>query len=168
MQTIIRPEEPSDAEAIELVTVQAFKNGPHTDHTEQFIVRELRLAGALTVSLVAETKGQIIGHVAISAVRISDGVEGWYGLGPISVAPANQGQGVGKQLMERSLDQLRAVAANGCVVLGDPKYYGRFGFAPVAGLVLPRVPAEYFQALVMGSKIPQGEVSYHQAFEAKQ
>lgn len=167
MQTIIRPEEPRDAEAIELVTIQAFENAPHTDHTEQFIVRELRLAGALTVSLVAETNGQIMGHVAISPVRISDGAAGWYGLGPVSVAPANQGQGVGKQLMERSLDRLRSVAANGCVVLGDPKYYGRFGFAPVAGLVLPGVPAEYFQALVMGCKIPQGEVSYHQAFEAK-
>ena len=168
MPTIIRPEEPRDAAAIERVTIDAFMGAPHTDHTEQFIVRELRRAHALAVSLVAEVNGQIVGHVAVSAVQISDGAQSWFGLGPISVLPAHQGQGIGTQLMETAIRQLVAMPAKGCVVLGDPGYYGRFGFAPVAGLVLPGVPAEYFQALVLNSEVPQGEVTYHPAFEAKQ
>ena len=167
MPSSIRPEEPRDAAAIERVTIDAFTSAPHTDHTEQFIVRELRRAHALAVSLVAEVNGQVVGQVAVSAVQISDGAHSWFGLGPISVLPAHQGQGVGTQLMEAAIQRLMAIAAKGCVVLGDPGYYGRFGFAPVAGLVLPGVPAEYFQALVLNSEIPQGEVSYHPAFEAK-
>ena len=168
MLTIIRSEEPRDEPAIELVTIEAFKLAPHTDHTEQFIVRELRLANALTVSLVAEANEQIIGHVAISPVQISNGADSWFGLGPISVLPAHQGQGIGTQLMEAAMQKLHARSAKGCVVLGDPNYYGRFGFVPVAGLVLPGVPAECFQAVLLNSDTPQGEVTYHLAFEAKQ
>jgi predicted N-acetyltransferase YhbS len=59
MLTIIRPEEPRDVPALELVTIEAFKLAPQTDHTEEFIVRELRLANALTVSLVAEANEHI-------------------------------------------------------------------------------------------------------------
>lgn len=168
MHITIRPEEPFDAPAIERVTVQAFTNAPHTDHTEQFIVRELRRTGALAVSLVAEADGRVVGHVAVSPVRIGDGADGWFGLGPISVLPAHQGQGIGTQLMDATLRQLRTTAAKGCVVLGEPGYYGRFGFLPVAGLVLPDVPPEYFQAISFGTGIPQGEVTYHPAFQAQQ
>ena len=167
MPTIIRPEEPRDVPAIELVTIEAFKHAPHTDHTEQFIVRDLRLANALTVSMVAEANEQIIGHVAISPIQISNGADAWFGLGPISVLPAHQGRGIGTQLMEAALQQLQETSARGCVVLGDPNYYGRFGFAQVAGLVLTGVPSEYFQAMSLNSDFPQGEVTYHPAFEAK-
>jgi putative acetyltransferase len=168
MLTTIRPEESNDAQAIEQVTIDAFKNAPHTDHTEQFIVRELRLAQALSVSLVAESDGQVVGHVAVSPVQISDGAEQWFGLGPISVSPVHQGKGVGSQLMHAALNQLKAMSASGCVLLGDPNYYQRFGFKPIASLVLPGIPAEYFQAIVFSPTIPQGNVTYHQAFSAKQ
>jgi len=168
MSTIIRPEEPRDASAIERVTVEAFENAPHTDHTEQFIVRELRLANALTVSIVAEVHGQVIGHMAVSPIQISNGVDRWFGLGPISVLPAHQAKGIGTQLMHAALEQLRAASARGCVVLGDPGYYSRFGFTNVPELVLPGAPTEYFQAIVWDSSTPQGEVTYHRAFQAVQ
>lgn len=87
----IRNEAPGDAAAIEAVTVTAFLDAPHTDHTEQFIVRALRAAGQLSVSLVAEHDGVIVGHVAISPVAISDGATDWYGLGPVSVLPPASG-----------------------------------------------------------------------------
>lgn len=164
---IVRPETQLDAQAIERVTVEAFRNASHTSHTEQFIVRELRRSNALSVSMVAEADGEIIGHVAVSPVHIGDGAERWFGLGPISVLPGHQGKGVGTQLMEAALQKLRASSAQGCVVLGDPRYYGRFGFKPLAGLVLPGVPAEYFQGLVLGTGIPQGQVKYHDAFDAQ-
>ena len=167
MSMHVRAELPDDAEAIEQVTISAFKNAPHSDHTEQFIVRELRAANSLTVSLVAELNGQIVGHVAVSPVTISDGSSHWFGLGPISVAPEFQGQGVGSELMNAAMSALKELPAQGCVLLGDPSYYRRFGFNPVPGLVLPGVPAEYFQAMPISGLLPQGEVKYHEAFHAK-
>lgn len=172
MPPTIRPEQAADAQAIERVTIDAFLNAPHTDHTEQFIVRALREHGALTVSLVAEVAGQIVGHVAVSPVGIGDasgdGRGRWFGLGPISVIPGHQGQGIGGELMRAALAALRDRSASVCVLLGDPGYYGRFGFRAVDGLVLPGVPAEYFLALSLdGAAWPQGAVRYHPAFNAK-
>lgn len=162
----IRKEIPSDAAAIETVTVAAFRNAAHTEHTEQFIIRELRKSGVLSVSLVAEDDGAVIGHVAVSPITISNGATQWYGLGPISVAPEHQGRGVGAQLMAHALTELRALGAAGCVVLGEPGYYSRFGFTAESSLALPGVPAEYFQSISFNGSLPSGEVSYHAAFAA--
>lgn len=167
MNIKIRSEKLSDAEPIESVTIEAFLNAPHTDHTEQFIVRALRKANALTISLVAEDQGKVIGHVAISPVTISDGSKGWFGLGPISVSPKHQNSGIGSMLMRQALEDLKIMKVSGCVLLGEPAYYSRFGFKPEANLVLPGVPAEYFQALSFASSIPEGQVAYHEAFNAK-
>lgn len=164
MDIQISNESSDDAAKIHQVTAQAFLNAPHTDHTEQFIVDALRRVGALTISCVAKADGEIIGHVAISPVTLSNGATGWFGLGPISVLPEFQGQGIGSKLMKSALATLDAMAASGCVVLGDPGYYGRFGFKVVDGLVLPGVPAEYFQALSLNGNFPHGAVSYHEAF----
>lgn len=163
----IREESAGDSAQIHRVTEQAFLNVPHTEHTEQFIVEALRNSGVLTISQVAVANGEIIGHVAISPVTISNGATGWFGLGPISVLPELQGQGVGSKLMRSSLAALKAMGAAGCVVLGDPGYYGRFGFKVIDGLVYPGVPAEYFQALSFDGKFPHGEVAYHEAFSAQ-
>ena len=151
---------------LERVTIDAFRHAPHTGHTEQFIVRALRRRRRLSVSLVAEDDVAIVGHVAVSPVRISAGDEGWYGLGPISVAPSWQGCGVGTSLMREALDRLRALGARGCVVLGDPAYYARFGFCAEPSLVLPDVPAAYFQALSFDGRVPAGTVTYDEAFAA--
>lgn len=167
MDIQIREESARDAAQIHRVTEQAFLNVLHTEHTEQFIVAALRSSGALTISRVAEADEEIVGHVAISPVTISDSATGWFGLGPISVLPDFQSQGIGSKLMRSSLAALEAMGAAGCVVLGDPGYYGRFGFKVVDGLVFPGVPAEYFQALSFDGKFPQGEVTYHEAFFAQ-
>lgn len=163
----IRSELPSDAAAIEAITIAAFKNAAHSNHTEQFIVRGLRSAGALSVSLVAEDDGRVIGHVAVSPVTISTGAGGWHGLGPLSVEPERQGRGIGSRLIRAALDNLRASGASGCVVLGEPGYYSRFGFVTNSRLILPGVPPEYFQALSFKNAPPAGTVSYHNAFTAK-
>lgn len=167
MNIEVSNEKSGDEAKIHQVTEQAFLGAPHTDHTEQFIVDALRHAGALTISQVAKAGGEIVGHVAISPVTISGGVTGWFGLGPISVLPEFQGLGIGSKLMQSSLAALEGMGASGCVVLGDPGYYGRFGFTVVDGLVFPGVPAEYFQALSFSDEFPKGEVSYHEAFSAK-
>lgn len=167
MQILIRPEQAADAAAIEAVTRAAFLDAPHTDHTEHRIVNALRDAGQLAVSLVAVAQDAVIGHVAVSPVTVSDGAAGWYGLGPISVAPAHQGQGVGTQLMAQALAQLRELGAAGCVVLGDPHYYARFGFKPEPALVLPGVPPAYFQAILLAGPWACGTVAYHASFSVK-
>ena len=163
----IRNELATDVDAIDAVTIAAFKDAPHTGHTEQFIVKALRSAGKLSISLVAERDGEVAGHVAVSPVNISDGSTGWYGLGPISVMPACQGQGIGSRLMLAALQALRASGAAGCVVLGEPGYYGRFGFRAEPGLVLADVPPEYFQALAFSGTVPSGTVTYDAAFNAR-
>ncbi|MBV1959701.1 MAG: N-acetyltransferase [Pseudomonadales bacterium] len=167
MNIKIRKEKPEDIEQIHDLTVAAFLDAEHADHTEQFIVKALRNSGVLTVSLVAEEAGQIIGHVALSPVTISNDARDWYGLGPISVLPARQGKGIGSQLMRVAISELRSLGANGCVLLGDPGYYFRFGFKPIDGIVLPDVPAEYFQVLLLKGSYPQGTVSYHESFSAQ-
>lgn len=166
----LRHETPDDIAAIEAVTVAAFTDAPHTSHTEQFIVRALRAANELTLSIVAEARGQIVGHVALSPVTIIDHhgrkAENWYGLGPISVLPQRQGQGIGSRLMEQALSELRAMRAAGCVLLGDPAYYARFGFQAHAGLQLPGVPPGYFMALALHGPVPEGIAQYSDAFNA--
>jgi putative acetyltransferase len=163
----IRLEKSSDIQSIHQVTVAAFLDAPHTDHTEQYIVKALRNSGALTISLVAEDSNQIIGHVAVSPVTISDGSQDWYGLGPISVNPNEQGKGIGSKLMRAALEELKKIKANGCVLLGDPNYYHRFGFEPKDGLLLPDVPLEYFQFLLLQGTHPKGTVAYDESFSAQ-
>lgn len=163
----IRSETPSDIAAIEAVTAAAFLNAPHTSHMEQFIVNALRKAGQLSVSLVAEESDVVIGHVAVSPVSISDGSNGWYGLGPISVVPERQGEGIGSQLMEQALSELRRKGAAGCVLVGEPNYYGRFGFKAEPTLVLPDVPPEYFQAICFRGAVPTGTVAFDEGFNAR-
>ncbi|WP_422422418.1 GNAT family N-acetyltransferase [Pseudomonas sp. GZD-222] len=166
MNITLRNEQPADFDSIARLTEAAFRNEEHSSHTEQFIVDALRKAGQLSVSLVAEENGAIIGHVAVSPVTISSGATGWYGLGPISVWPDRHGQGIGSSLMKAALAELQRLGAEGCVLLGDPGYYARFGFKVHPGLELPGVPQEYFQALSFASTVPTGVVTYHEAFEA--
>ena len=166
MNPSIRDETPGDVDAIARITEAAFANAPHASRTEHRIVDALREAGQLSVSLVALEGEALVGHVALSPVMLSSGDAGWHGLGPISVHPDRQGHGIGAALMVAAIERLKTMGSAGCVLLGDPAYYVRFGFKACEQLVLPGVPAEYFQALPLAGGIPAAEVSYHAAFEA--
>jgi len=163
---VIRDEVDADVAVIADVTVAAFKTLAISNHTEQFIIEALRAAKALTVSLVAEREGKIVGHVAFSPVTISDNAPNWYGLGPVSVLPEYQRQGIGTALIREGLSRLRRLNACGCCLVGHPEYYHRFGFRNIAGLVLEGVPAEVFFALPLIAPPPQGAVHFHPAFMA--
>lgn len=160
----IRDEVKEDAAAITSVTVAAFETLEISSHTEQFIVEALRVADALTISLVAELDGRVIGHIAFSPVAISEGTPGWYGLGPVSVLPDYQRQGIGKALIREGLTRLKALGARGCCLVGHPEYYPQFGFQNIPGLGLEGVPPEAFFALAFDGLFPQGEVTFHPAF----
>ena len=128
LEMIIRNEIKEDIEAISEVTIAAFQNLQISNKTEQFIIHALRKAGVLSISLVAEIEKQVVGHIAFSPVTISDGSKNWYGLGPISVMPEYQKQGIGKTLVNEGLSLLKAQGGKGCALVGDPGYYQRFGF----------------------------------------
>lgn len=164
---IIRNEVESDVEVISDVTKAAFENHPYSQQTEQFIVNALRAANALTISLVAEVGGKVVGHIAFSPVTISDGSNDWYGIGPLSVLPEYQKQGVGKSLVHEGIDSLKALGAKGCVLVGDPNYYERFGFRSISELIHDGVPQKNFLALPFDENKAQGVVVFHQGFSAK-
>lgn len=164
----LRNETDADLCAIAEVTAAAFKTLEISNHTEQFIITALRNARALAVSLVAEVDGRVVGHIAFSPVSISDGTHNWYGLGPVSVLPEYQRQGIGKALVLEGLSRLKVLKAGGCCLVGHPEYYRKFGFWNMPGLVLDGVPQEFFFALPFDGRSPQGTVTFHDAFKANE
>jgi putative acetyltransferase len=165
-KVVIRSETSADVSTIAEVTAAAFQALAISGHTEQFIIAALRAAQALTLSLVAEVDGRVVGHIAFSPVTISDGSPNWYGLGPVSVLPACQRRGIGSALIREGISRLKDLGAGGCCLVGHPEYYRRFGFQNLQGLVLEGVPAEVFFALPLAGPIPQGSVEFHAGFKA--
>lgn len=164
---LIRKETAADVAAIEEVTIAAFQALAISQHTEQFVIHALRQAQVLTVSLVAEFGGRVVGHVAFSPITLSDGSPHWYGLGPISVWPEYQRRGIGKSLVHEGLRSLKALGAQGCALVGDPNYYQRFGFRNHAQLVYEGIPQAYFLVLPFVERVPQGTVTFHEGFAAR-
>ena len=163
---IIRSEIDADVDAITEVTAAAFKALEISNHTEQFIIEALRADSALTVSLIAEVDGHVVGHVAFSPVTISDGTQNWYGLGPVSVLPEHQRKGIGKSLILEGISRLKGLNAKGCCLVGHPDYYRKLGFKNVSGLVYEGVPQEVFLAMSFDGQIPQGTINFHDGFKA--
>jgi len=161
----IRPERPGDEAPIRALTEAAFKGRPYSNQTEARIVDGLREAGALTLSLVAVEGEEIVGHVAFSPVTINGEAGDWYGLGPVSVWPDRQRAGAGQALIREGLERLRAIGAGGCVLLGNPTYYGRFGFESDPNLSYAGAPPGAFQRLSLDGSRPRGGVTFHSAFE---
>lgn len=161
----IRPERPEDATTIHALTDAAFKGRPFSDNTEARVIEALRAAGALAISLVATKADEIVGHVAFSPVTINGEAGDWYGLGPVSVWPDLQLTGIGQGLIREGLRRLQAMGAGGCVLLGDPAYYSRFGFENDPHLRHAGAPAWAFQCLTLNGDRPRGEVSFHPGFD---
>jgi putative acetyltransferase len=161
---VVRPEMPGDESAISHLITGSFAAAEHSDGTEARIVERLRASGMLATSLVADSDSEIVGQAAFSRVSVSDGSSGWYGLGPVAVAPHRQREGIGSALIEAGLAELRQLGAAGCVVLGEPSYYSRFGFAHDPALTYPGPPPEYFQCVVLAGERARGVVRYAPAF----
>jgi putative acetyltransferase len=164
---IVRPERPEDVDAIRRINVEAFKDHPFSRQTEHLIVDALRSADALEISLVAELDGRVVGHIAFSRARIGDEAAGWYLLGPLAVLPDFQGQGIGRALVEAGRGALRSREANGCVLVGDPAFYARFGFGQAPGVGCAGVPDENVLSLHVAGPMPRGEVTHHPAFSVE-
>lgn len=150
---LIRPEQIGDLPRIRAALCACFP----TD-AEARLVDLLRDAGRLSVSLVAETDGAIVGHVAFSPVTTVGGAIG-VGLGPVAVLESHRRRGIGGRLIVDGLNACRAVGFDWAVVLGDPAYYGRFGFRPAVdfGLVDEYGGGRAFQVMELSAgRIPIG------------
>jgi len=161
---LVREETPEDAAAIRKVTELAFHGLPHAGGDEQDIVERLRRVGDLSVSLVAELDGAVIGQITFSPAENADGSGPWFTLGPVSVIPPHQGMGIGAMLIETGMAMLKHNAALGCVLLGNPLYYQRFGFEVARDFAPEDVPAEYFSMRLFSSAVPSDRFSFHRAF----
>ena len=166
MNTIIRSEQPADRGAIHDITSRAFAPMPFADGNEQDLIDRFRDAGALALSLVAERDGLVVGQVSFTEAIAADGSPGWYALGPVAVEPELQKQHIGSKLIEAGLAILRERDAAGCVLVGDPAYYSRFGFRLFPELCPDGEPAEYFQIMPLNTKQPDSVISFHPLFHA--
>lgn len=163
---LIRYEAPDDFDAIHDLTSTAFKPMPYSDGTEAEIIRRLRVAGDLTISLVVEEGGEILGHVAFSPVTIDGAHGGWFGLGPISVKPERQRQGIGTALIARGLELLKGMGASGCALIGNPDVYRGAGFGSDGQLSYHDLDRRLVQRIVLRGPTPSGTLRFAPAFES--
>jgi putative acetyltransferase len=117
---------------------------------EARLVERLRADGDMILELVAEQDGQVAGHVLISRL-FADRNEMFAALAPLAVQPGLQRTGLGKGLVRMALEQAREFGVHGMLVLGDPAYYGRFGFAAetAAQVRSPYAGSPSFMALAL-------------------
>lgn len=162
MQTI-RSETEQDHSAIHAIHRTCFPSAGEAN-----VVDQLRQNGLLSISLVAVQPSGVVGHVAFSPVRAAYGAAGM-GLAPVAVLPAYQRRGIAAALITRGLDEGRRLGVGWVVVLGDPAYYGRFGFSPASefGLSDAYGGGSAFQVLeLIPGNLPYGAglVAYAPAF----
>ncbi len=164
-QMLIRPETPADIRRIRRLTDTAFAPMPYADGNEGAALDQMRKDGDLTISLVAEENGEIIGHVAFSPAQISEASGDWYGLGPISVRADWQNQGIGTKLAHGGLERLRTRGAAGCVLIGRPAVYGPMGFTSEGNLSHKSLDPAIIQYIILNSTAPKGEVTFASALQ---
>jgi len=141
---------------------------------EGLLVDALRACCDEIVSLVAERNGEIAGHIFFSPVILKREDEpNWVGmgLGPMSVLPADQNQGIGSQLVQDGLDRMKAAGWPFVVVLGHPEFYPRFGFERASKYRVRcpwEVPDEVFMIAVFDAtrQIGGGTAYYRDEFGA--
>ena len=161
----IRPEAPNDSENIYALTKAAFDLMPFSDGTEADCIKKLRVDGDLKVSLVALEHGRLIGHIAFSPVFISRASGKWFDLGPVSVWPELQGVGIGSTLINEGLAILMQTKALGCVLIGDPNYYCKFGFVGDGRITYRELPKEIVQWIAFGEAKPSGTLKFSPGLE---
>jgi putative acetyltransferase len=164
LQIEIRDEFPIDYEQITKITIAAFTGHPYSNCKEYILVQKLREKKSMTVSLVAIVNGEVAGHIAFSPVLIAGKSCDWYGVGPLSVNPELQKQGIGSALMKAGIEKIKALGGKGCVLVGDPDYYVRFGYRNSDVMTFSHAPKENFMIIEFGGGEIPGEVDFDAAF----
>lgn len=164
----VRPEKHADHAAIHALNEAAFDRGGEAE-----LVDRLREEARPVVSLVAEDRGEIIGHVLFSPVKLEGGdALRPMALGPMAVRRERRGRGVGSELVLQGLAACERLGCRAAFVLGHPTYYRRFGFRPAAAFGIDSEYADAGEAF-MAREIEHGAldgihgtVRYHEAFAA--
>lgn len=163
----IRDELTADFDAIDAVLERAFGG-----RVESELVVSLRSGGHAPIALVATAGDAIVGHIVFCRLQVvwTDGAKDALGLAPLAVAPDFQRQGIGAALVNAGLERARKAGESIVFVLGDPAYYGRFGFSAEAAQGFECVYAcEAFQVLNLGKEPPdrmRGKIVYPPPFDA--
>lgn len=168
---IIRREHPDDGAAtLELHDAAFGIPQGRGESLERELLRGLRADRSVIdeLTFVAELEGEVVGHVVCSRATIGEGDS--VGLGPIAVLPGHQQQGIGAALLMSVVASAEGRGEPAIVLLGDPVYYGFFGFVPAVrhGIGSPGPwGEEYFQALTLRAWRPElaGPFRYAPAFE---
>ncbi len=170
----LRSETAADYAAVEALVKSAFEHAPHSDGSEHLLVARLRASAAFipALSIVAEHKGELVGYILLTSNGICSQTQchTTLALAPLAVLPSLQRQGVGTALMGKAHAVAKKLGYGSIIVLGDPAYYGRFGYLPCSnfGITLPfEAPAEYMMAKELtpdSLKEISGEVCYDPAF----
>jgi putative acetyltransferase len=188
-QLRLRPEGPADVPAIRLVLAEAFAQPPSGSRAAAAAGRaeadaaeaggaqpvEVGLVDALRdspawlpdLSMVAEADGVVVGYALLSRVTVGESATPALALGPVAVRPANQNSGYGTATVRAALDAAAELGEGLVLVLGEPAYYGRFGFEPASAYGLSSLwSGPHYRALVLpgaGSDgLPRGAVRYPQ------
>ena len=165
LRVVVRRESIGDRDAIRSLTARAFSGLSFSDETEPLVIDALRAANALSLSLVAVLREQIVGQVTFSELG-SPAQSGWLALGPVSVEPPLQRRGVGSQLIEAGLQAIREQGVKSCILVGNHRYYHRFGFVVVPAFAPSQYPPQHFQVLRFGDSFPDAPVAFHPAFSS--
>ncbi|MGW4646442.1 GNAT family N-acetyltransferase [Kitasatospora sp. NPDC004289] len=166
MTVSTRVELPEDAPATRRVHMAAFP-GPDEADLVDALRRDHAWLPELSVVAVDE-RDLVVGHALLTRLEVGGGEA--LALAPVAVAPEWQRQGVGQLLVRAVLEAAAAAGEQLVVVLGDPSYYGQFGFTPAAEHAVTgpfEVPAEYFQALRLpgaNGSTPSGHCRYPEPF----
>jgi putative acetyltransferase len=156
---IVRHEKASDRAVVHALVQAAFGRSDEAD-----LVDRLREAGSVVLSLVALDDNVIVGHILLTRM---DAPFTALALAPLAVRPDHQRTGIGSRLVHAALDRVRAAGWQAVFVLGDPKYYGRFGFDPALarGFSSPYA-GPYLMVLALTGKLPvsAGAIAYARPF----
>ena len=169
-----RRELPNDYKCVENVIQKAFENDPYGDQNEHLLVNRLRKSEAFIpqLSIVAEIEGEIVGHIFITKIIISDGIKNSESLAmaPVSVLPAYQRRGIGGRLITDAHKVALSLGYKSIILIGHEDYYPRFGYQKLArfNIQLPfDVPENNCMAIELvkgGLSGTQGRVQYPEAF----
>ena len=152
---IIRDEKQTDSEAIHELVAAAFRRPD-----EAVLIDHLCADGACVISLLAVEGDEIVGHVLFSRMTAPFRA---LGVGPVSVKPSRQHCGIGSLLIRTGLGRASEAGWQAVFVVGDPKFYSRFGFDPdLAGGFMCRYSGPHLMALALGRELParEGVIEY--------
>ncbi|WP_421774152.1 GNAT family N-acetyltransferase [Gracilimonas sp.] len=154
MNITIRRETKTDHSDVFELIKEAFEGEEYSDQTEHLLVERLRNSDAFIpeLSLVAELKGEIVGHILFTRILIKSEQQKWesLALAPVTVLPEYQGKGIGGRLIEAGHEAAREEGFASVVLVGHAGYYPRFGYRPCAdfGITLPfEIPSENCMAI---------------------